>query len=119
MKRKSKQRQPKAFLHSDYLSLISKTKNRGKRSSLIDFANKQQLEAIAECIENVLRGNVPLTNTQSKRLAKHKKSMRIISDRKASLPKKKRVLKQEGGFLGTLIPLAISALGSLIGGLNN
>ena len=113
---KKEKRKPKAFIHADFLSVISKTRNKKKRSGLIDFATKQQLEAIAECIENVLNGNVALTANQSKCLAKHKNTMRMVSNHGVSLPMKKRVLKQEGGFLATLIPLAVSALGSLVSG---
>lgn len=110
---------PKAYAHSDYLSLIGKTKNKGKRSMLIDYANKEQIEAIAECIDNILRGNVPLNKNEAKKLKKHKNTMRTVTDRHTPIRRKKDVLRQQGGFLSTLIPIAISALGSLVSGFMN
>jgi hypothetical protein len=40
-----------------------------------------------------------------------------LADKKCSLKKRKHILKQKGGFLGALIPIAVSALSSLFGGL--
>ena len=114
-----KQDRPRAIVNTDYLSLIGKTKNKGKRAMLIDYANKEQIEAIAECIDNILQGNVPLTKKETTKLKKHKKAMRVVSDRHSPVKHKRNVLKQDGGFLSTLIPIAVSALGSLVSSLVN
>ena len=110
---------PKAMVHTDYLSLVGKTKSKGKRAMLIDYADRDQIEAIAECINNILQGNVPLTKRETTKLKRHKKAMRIVSDRRSPVKHKRNVLKQSGGFLSTLIPIAVSALGSLVSGLVN
>ena len=48
------------------------------------------IRAICECCHNVLKGNVPLTPRQKKRLARYKKKLRQLSDRKTSIKRKKK-----------------------------
>ncbi len=113
----SRRKHPKAAKHIDYLSLLGKEKCKRRRDLLLDYASKEQIYAIAECIDNVLRGVVPLKQDQLRRLKKYKTPMRHVSDRRTPVVTKRETLKQKGGFLGALIPLAVSAIGSLIGGL--
>ena len=95
----------KALKHKDYLSLLAKSKQVKRRNLIIDLANAEEIKAIAECI---------LTNNQVKKLKQHKKYMRLIAQKSFSNKKKKSILKQKEGFLPTLIPLALSALGSIV-----
>ncbi len=106
-----------AVEHADYLSLIGKTKSKCKRAQLIEYASKEQINAIAECIDNVLRGIVPLNGNETKYLRKYKRAMRIVGDKKIPMKEKKRTLKQSGGFLSALIPIASAILGPLLGGI--
>lgn len=112
-----KSKRPKAIEHADYLSLLGKTKNKKRRSTLIDFASKDQLEAVIECVENILQGTIPLSRSDARKLQRHKTPLRLVAVQHVPINEKRRVLKQQGGFLGALIPLAVSALGSLFGGL--
>ena len=112
-----KSKRPKALEHADYLSLLGKTKNKKRRSTLIDFASKDQLEAVIECVENILQGTIPLSRSDTRKLQRHKTPLRLVAVHHVPINEKRRVLKQQGGFLGALIPLAVNALGSLFGGL--
>ena len=117
-KTKKKKREPKAVTHFDYLSLLGKNANkRSGRKALVGLASKDQLLAIAECIENILTGNVPLSKTQLQKLKRHKQVMRTIAGRQLPVHQQKRHLIQYGGFLGSIIPIALSALAPLVGGL--
>ena len=85
------------------------------RRILIDIADKGEINAICECVDNLLKGNISISNAQKKRLNKYKKYMRFITQKKASMKKRKLALKQHGGFLLMLIPAALSVLSLLIG----
>lgn len=109
---------PLALQHKDYLTLLSKSKQSGRRKKLIDIAEKNEINAVAECVENILNGNVPLTKSQLRKLSRHKNNMRKLrSTGKQSTLAKKRILKQSGGLLPMLLPLAVNAITGLIGNL--
>src|SRR6266516_6711830 len=70
---------------------------------------------ISECAKNILKGNVPLSAGQKKKLSFKKKALRQIILKKTSLRKKKNLI-QRGGFLGALLGPIISVLGGLFNG---
>ena len=76
------------------------------------------LKAICECAYKTLKGNVPLTPAQYRKLRRYKKHLRTLADRKKSQKVKKRTL-QSGGFLGALLSTILPAVTGLIGGLVN
>lgn len=112
-KEKKRKRKPWAYLHADYLSLLGKTKNKRKRIQLIDLANNEQIKAIQECAQNVLDGYVPLRKKDVRRLTKHKTILRRFNETKLSSEQRKQLLKQNGGFLNVLLPIATSLLSAL------
>ena len=97
--------------HQSFLTLLSRSKRKKQRNLIIELAKEEELRAIIECIINVLYGNINLNKNQHKKLKRYKKSMRKVAQ--GPMTKKKSILKQEGGFLGSLIPIALSALGTL------
>ena len=103
-----------ALKRKDYLSLLSKTKQKKKRDLLIDYASKQDIVAIQEIVYNLMYGSIPLTSSQKRTLSKYQQTLREIIRKSTSVKHKKQVLKQEGGFLPTLIPIALSVLSSLL-----
>ena len=105
---------PLAFKHKDYLTLFSIVKNCMRRDELVDLANTAEIRAISECIQNILQGNVPLQSQHLKQMKRYKNLLRSFAKRCYSAKKKKSLIKQKGGFIGALIPLAVSALGGII-----
>ena len=105
---------PLAFKHKDYLSLFSKAKYRARRDKLVDLADTAEIRAVSECIQNLLQGNVPLQSQHLKQMKRYKNLLRSLAKRCYSVKKKKSLIKQKGGFIGALIPLAVSALGGII-----
>ena len=81
--------------------------------SIIKGADKDLVDTLCECGLNVLKGNVPLSPGQKKRLKAHKNTLRALSQKKQSLQKKKTLL-QRGGFLGALLRPVLSVLGDLL-----
>jgi len=106
----------KAVKHKDFLSLLSKSKNNKKRrNQLLSIATPSELLAISEICHNLLKGNLPLKKPQQKKLEKYRKVLHKLSQRKTNKDTKKRMLqRQQGGFFGALLPVAISALSSII-----
>ena len=90
--------------------------SRGRqRLKLIKQPSIQKL--LREICVNVLRGNVPLSTNQRRKLKPHAASIRKLALKKTSL-KNRYKLVQKGGFLPfllkPLIALAASSLGGLI-----
>lgn len=116
MKKQNKIKIPKSSLvvkHKDYLNLLSKSKDKNRRNKLIDAANNNEIRAISECVMNIIEGNVHISKPQLKQLKQHKKVLRLIAKRCSSTKQKRSALKQKGGFLPALLPMALKALGGL------
>ena len=63
------------------------------------------ITAICECCLNTLKGVIPLTPRQKRRLARHKTQLCALANKKVSRKKKKQYLNQEGGnLLAAVIP---------------
>lgn len=72
------------------------------------------IDALCEIALNVLRGNIPLTEKQYSHLKKNRSIIRLIADKKVKHLKKKKTIKQSGGFLLPLLGAAIPFITSLI-----
>jgi len=104
--------------HRDYLTLLSKSKNAIRRKKLLDAGDNGEICAVSECVKNILNGNVPLTPTQFKKLKKHRTTLRkLMHNIRGSTKEKRTLLKQKGGFLPMLLPIALNALSGLFGSL--
>ena len=66
--------------------------------------------SVCECARNLLKGNVPLTSDQKRKLARHKGALRKIVKKETPATQKKKIV-QRGGFLGAVLgPLVGSVL---------
>ena len=77
------------------------------------------LNALSECAKNVLRGNVPLTASQFKKLRPYKQVLRVLSSRRSSVGTRRKLLQQKGGFIGAILGPLLGLATSLFGGLLN
>lgn len=107
--------------HIDFLSQLSKATKKKKREQLLSIASSDQIQAVIDCIKNVLRGSVPVdfTPTKKRYLRRFKQIYsELLKDRKrVPINSKKRILIQKGGFLTALLPPVIAVAGSLLGDL--
>ena len=99
--------------HLPLLQWLSKAKPKSSKA-VIKTADKEVLDSVRECCLNVLKGNVPLTPQQKKRLHKHKHTLRRLASPQKLSDKSKRQLVQKGGFLSALLPPILSALVSML-----
>ena len=92
------------------LALIEALKKCPKdaRCRLINYLNPQGLTVLCETVKNCIRKDAPLNNSQKKRFlkeyGKEKKILLELTKKKGTFKNKKKLLmKQHGGFLGTLL----------------
>jgi hypothetical protein len=103
--------------YAPFLRELQRASNdRVRRAMLRENMDDEFIHCVTECATNVLKGKVPLTSDQKKKLARRKHSLREISSKKTSY-KRKRDIIQSGGFIGALLTPIISILGGLLGGL--
>ena len=103
-----------AAQNKHYLTLLSTSKQKNRRNKLLDAANTNEIKAISECVKNIIEGNVPISDGDLKILKRHKQVLRSVARRCYSVKRKRVLLKQKGGFLISLLPLALTALTKLI-----
>ena len=77
------------------------------RSRIINYLNSEGINVLSESVHNVLFNDAPLKSSQKRKIrkeySKDKKVLLEIAKRKGSFKNKKKLLKQSGGFLGTLL----------------
>ena len=83
-----------------------------QRRNILQSASKDLILTFCEIALNVLRGNVPLTAEQFKKLKKLKTKIKLCADKKTSLARKRKAI-QTGGFLLPLLSVALPLLGNL------
>ncbi len=83
------------------------------RKAILSNADRQLVDAICQCVYNMLSGNIELSPTQKTALIKYRHAMRKLVE-KSSLKQKKKILVQNGGFLQFLIPAVITGISSII-----
>ena len=85
-----------------------------QRKALLKTANKGLIDAVCECIVNIVRGNIKLSASDKRTLSKHKHKLRKLSDRRTDYRTRKKILNQRGGFfLPLLMKLVVPAIGAL------
>jgi hypothetical protein len=90
--------------------------NKHDRKLFIKTCDKTCIIRICECIRNVLNTNVRIKEAHLKKLARHKRTLRELSSKRLSIVKRRKLLQKGGGLLGTLLPIIIPAVASLIAG---
>ena len=97
-----------------YLQVLVKIKSKS-RKLLVEHGPPSLITSICECSLNLLKGVIPLTPRQKRRLARYKTHLRGLANKKVSRKKKKQLLNQKGGnLIKALLPPVLSVLGSLL-----
>ena len=85
------------------------------RKFMINNVPAEVISAICECSLNLLKGIVPLTPRQKRRLVRYKTHLRDLANKKVSRKRKRQRLNQKGGnLLSDLLPPILGVLGSLL-----
>ena len=80
---------------------------------------KDLIDCFSDIAKNIISGNIKLRPHHLKALRRRRKAVRLLASKKTSLAKKKALLSQTGGFLGSLLTPIISVLGGLLGNIFN
>ena len=90
-------------------------KRKGKsRHALIDGLSNKQMNGIGKCFGKFLRMQKKLPGKRLKQLIRDQRLVNAIVQGHGSLNTRKKILKQKGGFLGALLPLAAKTLGPMV-----
>ena len=82
--------------------------------AVVENATPQLVKTLCECCHNVLKGNVPLTPGQKRRLRRHKVNLRQLTKKSLTVKRRKQIL-QTGGFLGALLGPVLGVLKGVLG----
>ena len=74
---------------------------------MINYLNPDGIKVLSEAVFNVLFNETPITKEQRRRLrkeySKDKEELKEIAKKSTTFKRKRQLLKQKGGFLGTLL----------------
>lgn len=100
--------------HADILKVLSNKKYSNKlKQRLIQEAPNATICKLCECIYNVLKGVVPLSQHQKRQLASKKTALRQIVQPGQSISQRRRALVRQTGKGFPIVPL-LSVLGPLL-----
>ena len=102
--------------HSEFIKKLGENKkNKKEINHLIKNSKANEINSLSEVAFNILNGSLPCTRHRKNILKKKLRDLRLLGDKKTANKSKKRVLMKGGGFLlSALIPVAISAITSLL-----
>jgi len=100
-------------VNQPFLHLLARSGPK-RRKQLLHQATKDELTSLFEICLNIIKGNLPLKPKDYKKFKRYKTILRTLSDRKVPLIKKKKLVNQKGGFIGSLAAFAIPLLVSLL-----
>ena len=85
-----------------------------QRRLILQSASDELILTLCEVALNILRGTIPLTKAQYRKLEKKKTAIKFIADKKIGVLKKSLAINQQGGFILPLLSVAIAFISSLI-----
>ena len=100
----------KALKNSEhYIQLLAKSGLK-RRKALLNQATHEELKGLCEICLNILKGNIPLSENNFRKLKRNSNTIKVLDNSKIPLRVKKRVVSQKGGFLGTVVFLGYTSL---------
>lgn len=86
-----------------------------QRQFLLETATPQQMHALVQIIYNVLRGNIPVSEEDKRKMIPFKDAILNLAEPSIPYKTKKQTLAQEGGgFIQDLLIPVVTSLGPLI-----
>jgi hypothetical protein len=97
--------------NKDFLQQLRK---KDQRLKTLKKANFDQVKIFADCAKNILEGNIKPTKAKLQQLKQMKTGIRLLARKSVPLKKKKKILTQKGGLIGSILVPIISAVAGLI-----
>ena len=96
-----------------FVKVLDKSKPRVNKSDILKKFPEYVTDDIVEILHNILIGKLKIKPCQKKILAKKKKKMHEFANLPSLKKRRNFIYKQKGGFLGAILPVIASVLGSL------
>ena len=114
--------QPETVMLAHLMS--SANRNVKQQQAVVDSLNENQVHQIGKFLKHILNAKHKLPRNQIKQLIRDRNLIDAIITGRGSLSTRKNILKlktrnQKGGFLDTLLPVALSLAGPTIKGLGS
>lgn len=94
--------------------MSSKNKNARQRAAIIDTLSPVQMKSVGRAVGAFLNSEYKLPKARIKQLIRDKQFVEAIMRGKGPLETRKKILKQKGGILPALLPLAVKTLGPMV-----
>lgn len=92
--------------HKPYLCAIMQSKDEGQRKALIKCANDEIIREFFELIENIMNGNIHLSDKRKNNLKEFQNTLRLLRDTPF---RRQKLLQQSGsGIFSFLLPILSS-----------
>jgi hypothetical protein len=88
--------------------LADKQQSEKLRRAIVNSSGADLVNSVSDCCRNILNGRIHLTPAKKRALSFHRRALRLLASG-AGISTKKRVLNQRGGFLATLLAVAVPA----------
>ena len=101
-------------------AVLLKVLAKGKKSTWDDILRESDTSltrAICECTKNVISGRVRCTPNQKRKMRRHVKILRTITEKEVPIHKRRALIKQKGGFLPAILAPLIGIIASVAGAL--
>ena len=105
---------PVARTHKAVLQVLQSAKPK-LRKAILENSDKALVYTICEICDNLLRGNIPLSESHKAKLRRHRDKIRHLAQRGGGWQVKKKALVQTGGaFLPVLLRIISTVLPALL-----
>lgn len=101
---------PRVKTHRALLHVLQGAKPK-LRKAILNESDRDLVYAICEICENLLLGNIKLTEDQRSRLRRYRTELRRLAQRGEGWKTKKKILVQKGG---SFLPLLLSVVSSVL-----
>ena len=81
--------------------------------TLLSMASKEQIKAMEEVALNIVKNTVSLSEDDAKVCRRWRKPLRLLALKRYPQKEKRKIL-QQGGFIGAILPILASVIGSVI-----
>ena len=78
-----------------------------KKREVLTKVRPEVVNAVCDCIHNVLQGNIPISSKSKQKLQKKKAVLRKLTKRGTTAKERRMILTQKGGGLFPLLPLIL------------
>ena len=81
-----------------------------QRKALLQTVTKHQMKALSQIAHNVVKGNLPLSSVEKKRLKNARRLLHLLGDTRLGFVHKKQLVQSKQNILRLLVTAAVTYL---------